>query len=660
MRNVKPPTLSMLLEVEEYRTVLSLLKHRDLNSLNPIERQAYVEALAGALDPNQALILYEKFEMNDPGVLAKIHLFLGNREQALEWARRSESPFLEASILLAMGTYGEAQSSLQQQPMTPKSYYLMGCYYAHMKDTKKAIFNLEKAVRGFERVRNSAMATVSLANLANQYNTIGSLDQAEKLYSSVIQRLMKARFSSFPELSSRVLINCGRHHLDLGRLSKSLRYLWRAQKLLKNAEGAPGYVRVSLFLAYNFMELGHYKKSIQLLKALSPQHPDHKADRLRYLAMAYLRSGLHEKALQSLEAAQMETRESDIFSLNHLAVVQAELFSRLHCWSEAEALVTRTLQAFKNSKDFIGYHYCLSKWAWLSRNEKFARISLKFHSRKKLGLEMSADLITLSIAAIKKGNLAVAQGYLSKANCKGLPVQEGYRLFLQAVLFCRRGNRRLLDSYLERAYKISASREMNLLSALILYLKLTSNLRPEAFSDLHQKFQSHHDLLDENDKKTFNFWVFELKMADDGFFFIQSRDRTIQVDSLALQSYLHSDRHTVIDLHAGSLHVRGKKRLWNSKNSSQWSILQALANQSDRRLSREDLCLKALKKKTYHPLRDDHLTQMAIQRLRKTLGDGPLISCVNGAYQLHLDDKTIIIKKWDVLTRERFVEQEAS
>lgn len=640
--------LSGLLEMQEYLKLLELFEKRDINNLSREERLAYVEALAGTLDPRQALILYEKFELKSLGTLAKIQLYLGEYEAALHSAQKSQDTYLEATLLLASGKFLESKKILMPLPLNPKWHYFMGRCFAHLDEPKKAVSCLELSIRGYEEAGNRIMPTIVLANLANQYNSLGDLENAETTYLKAVRNLNRPEFSDFPELKSKALVNCGHHFLNKGLLRKSLRYLWKAQRVLRKAEHSPGYIRASLLLAYCFSELGHYRKSIQLLETLSPRIDYQVVDRLRYLSMAYLGKGDFESALKRLRMAEAAVGDGDGFSQAHLHVIKMEIFGRLHRWKQAQKQADESLELFKKQRDEVGYHYALSKWAWLSKNEQSAKEALEYHSKNGFRLEWNQDLLTLAVTAIRKGDLLKAKKLLLQAQCEDLPVQEAYRSFLLALIYRKQGNDPNFSKKIDLAHHWSNSREMNLLNSLILYVKLLKERDPENFNEIRHQFNHDYESLPESERKSFKIWAYELDLGGTDKYRLQFQDRTVSTDTLGFLDQIHSNHGIVIDLYSESLYMEGKQILQGRKNSAQWQVLKTLASDPNKSFTKEELALIALKKEKYHPLQDDNTVYVTLARLRKTLENDVIISCVGGTYRLCLGKGIVVITKEDL------------
>ncbi len=621
--------LQLYLDLKEYHLLQEWFDNKDVNQLSLLEKKALVETKASLGEAHDACVLYRGLKLESLGLKAKIYYLTGDFKEALCLAKKAKDPYLTADVLIATNQFNQAIEALSGLPIHAKWYYYMGRCFGHLQDYPKAISCLEKSYAAYVQSGDEIHSVVSLANLACYLQSAGKVKKAALLFKQVEKKFSLPIWKKFPHFKARTLINWGHFQQSIGSLREATMALTQACKLLEGDQNSPDEVRAKLLLAYVYKDLGHFRRAIELLKKTEPKKEQQILDRHRYLINLYTEMGDLESAFESVRAAEKNINKKDKSGILYFNVDQSETYFMAQDFSRAEAKLQEALVVAQEIEDEVGKNYALSRWAWLNKNTETARQCRSFHLKEGLLFEAFQDSLTMAYGFIRDQKISLAEEALRECPKIESPVQEAWRFCLGAVC----GSHKLHPGYEE----LLKGRDLPVLQLLAMRMVLLTETDLKERVRIYSDYCSLYEQLNLRKRAEFEKALNDLSIVEDKYYQVIFSNQKKIMNRFEVLGYQFSKDFFVIDLSPRSKSVH---------NPVQWRLLEALASQRTKSFSKEELVRAVFMKNNYHPFTDDNLIYVNVSRLKRLSPPHlPLVQCVDGKYQLSLNEKIVVIKE---------------
>ncbi|OQW51572.1 MAG: hypothetical protein A4S09_10110 [Proteobacteria bacterium SG_bin7] len=620
-----------------------VIKSDILNSQDSVnEGLVLFEAFSG--NANLAKVLYDKFNVNDITLSARLSYLSGEYEEALNLAKEAKDIYLQCEILITINQFSQALELLKNEPLDPVNYYHTGVIYLRTNEYKKSIACLEKAYEGFRNDSNDIRKLMTLSNLAVSYNSNAQIEKANSVFNTAAKLIKKSDQKRFPRLCSKFYVSYGCQLMQIGKLIPAYKYLKTAEKLI-NGNRSEEYFRCQVFIGYVTKQLGYYRKALSVLEKIQPTATYLNLDRLRYLAECYLNIGDTEKAKSTLERG-FALSEQDKFSQIFLNLVSYQIQIAEDSSNHAQSTFSEIELLCNETKDEMSLDFALGKKAYLTNDVNLAREQIQKLQTTDFQVEALECSLVIAKKHISTGSFQKALVLINKLGFQFSPVQHIEALLLKALCYKLTDQKIHSHTSLESALLLTKMRsddfllakchlvQMHLctrLSDIIIsqkkYADIATRLEPWQIKNLKKFFASL------NCRISFN---------------IALEDKSVQLPLLEFAEQILVRNDLILDVENQSLVYHG--RVFDSLRDFpvQWNLLKTLARcSSDRPLTKEMLVTQVLERPNYNPINDDNNANVTVHRLRKNLKKMlgiDLIVSRQGSYFLNSEYKVIILE----------------
>ena len=413
----------------------------------------FIQCEAFFLDAGHALVLFDRFDLKDDLLKARIYFLNGDLKKALAISAKLHDYYLTADILIANNKYTEAISALANVHVDGRWYYYMGRCYGHLCNNKKAIVCLQKSVEYYDNNNDKVRAMVARANLAVFYQSAFFPRKAEMAFRQVYNFIIRGELDRYPKFKACALLNYGYFHQIRGNFSIAIKIIWKAHKTLLFAPESDYYSRATVLLANIFKELGYYRRAISLLLSVKPSKAYMALDKYRCLISCYSMMGMYGELEEAFVQAVAVLDKKDLSGEVHLNIDYAEAIYDIDADRAAKLFYKALSQAVDQNDKELEF-YCNSRIAWWTKDNKLASSTIDFHLKNKFLIDAYWDKLTIAYSCVQKGQFIEALNELQKFVKHDLPFHEGYRFFLMGICCVQLSQHALASKYLWKSYEL--------------------------------------------------------------------------------------------------------------------------------------------------------------------------------------------------------------
>ncbi len=593
---------------------------------------------------NLAKVLYDKFDINDFTLSARLSYLSGDYDEAIELAKKTQDIYLQCEILITTNQCSAALELLKNEPLDAVYYYYSGAIYLRMKEFKKAIASLEKAFEGFKDDTNDIRKLMTLSNLAVGYNSIGEISRANSVFNMAAKLIKKSDKKTFPRLCGKFFVSYGFQLMQTGKLLPAYKYLKTAEKLI-NVNRSEEYFRCQVFLGYVTKQLGYNRKSISILENVEPKAQYLSLDRLRYLAECYLNIGEIDKAKSILEQG-FALSEQDKFSQVFLNLVAYQILIAEGFTKRAQAAFAEIELLCNETKDNISLNFALGKKAYLTNDVNLAREYVDKLTQADFQVEALECSLIIVRKLVSTGSFQKALVLINKIDFRLSPIHHIEALLLKALCYKLTNQKMNAYSAMDFAFQLTKTRKDDFLFAKCLLVQMHICTQLSDIVNLQKQYVDSASRLEPWQTKTLHKFLASLNCRI--HFNIVVGNKTQRLPLLEFAEHILIRNDLILDIENQLLVYRGQVFEDLKDFPVQWNLLKTLSRCSSAQpLTKEMLVTEVLERSDYNPVTDDNNANVTVHRLRKNLkkllGFDPIISR-QGTYFLDSEYKIIVLE----------------
>jgi CHAT domain-containing protein len=234
---------------------------------------------------------------------------------------------------------------------------------------QEAVAALKTGVRAYQAQGDRVQQAIALSNLALVYQQLGQWQEASEQINTSLEVLAGQGQKEALQVLAQSLEIQGSLQLDMGQTEQALNTWQRAEQLYRRQGQPEGIVRSQINQAEALQILGFYRRSLTLLKELTPTLMAQPASSTQALALRLLGDGLQlagdlDESEQTLQRSLTIARRlqmpqlisATLFSLGNTAKAQQRNIAAISYYQEAAAIAPTSLlkvQAQTNALDLL-------------------------------------------------------------------------------------------------------------------------------------------------------------------------------------------------------------------------------------------------------------------------------------------------------------------